>query len=336
MSLVLPPAKRARVEEDDEVAGGEISTHVNRSSQLAAPTMLFSGHQAAVYTCKFDPTGQYMASGSHDKSIFLWKVYGEDDCNFNVLAGHKNVVLDLCWNRDGSKVISASADKSVGVWDVNVGRRTRTLSKHSGVVNSVGLGEGSLIVSGSDDCTAKVWDVRSRRVEQEFEAKYQITAACFSHDNELIFTAGIDNEIKAWDRRNESVVFVLEGHKDTITGMAVSPNGASLLTNSMDKSLIQWDVRPFVNESRFSKQFFGAQHNMEKNLLKCSWSADGEMVSAGSSDHVVHIWDVPTGEELYHLPGHAGSVNEVAFHPKEPVIASCGSDKQIYLGELNA
>mmetsp|Transcript_2710 Transcript_2710/g.5812 ORF Transcript_2710/g.5812 Transcript_2710/m.5812 type:complete len:111 (-) Transcript_2710:13-345(-) len=70
MSLVLPPAKRARVEEDDEVAGGEISTHVNRSSQLAAPTMLFSGHQAAVYTCKFDPTGQYMASGSHDKSIF--------------------------------------------------------------------------------------------------------------------------------------------------------------------------------------------------------------------------------------------------------------------------
>ena len=168
----------------------------------------------------------------------VWKVYGEDDCNFNVLAGHKNVVLDLCWNRDGSKVISASADKSVGVWDVNVGRRTRTLSKHSGVVNSVGLGEGSLIVSGSDDCTAKVWDVRSRRVEQEFEAKYQITAACFSHDNELIFTAGIDNEIKAWDRRNESVVFVLEGHKDTITGMAVSPNGASLLTNSMDKSLV--------------------------------------------------------------------------------------------------
>jgi Prp8 binding protein len=53
------------------------------------------------------------------------------------------------------------------------------------------------------------------------------------------------------------------------------------------------------------------QHNLEKNLLKCSWSADGEMISCGSSDNVVHIWDVPTTEELYHLPGHAGSVNEV-------------------------
>ena len=80
--------------------------------------------------------------------------------------------------------------------------------------------------------------------------------------------------------------------------------------------------------------FFSSQHNLEKTLLKCSWSPDGEMISCGSSDHVVHIWDVPTGEELYHLPGHAGSVNEVAFHPTEPIIASCGSDKQIYLGEL--
>ena len=35
------------------------------------------------------------------------------------------------------------------------------------------------------------------------------------------------------------------------------------------------------------------------------------MISCGSSDNVVHIWDVPTTEELYHLPGHAGSVNEV-------------------------
>jgi WD40 repeat protein len=93
--------------------------------------------------------------------------------------------------------------------------------------------------------------------------------------------------------------------------MSLSPDGASLLTNSMDKSLITWDVRPFVTGSRYSKTLVGGQHNLEKTLLKCSWSGDGEMVSCGSSDHIVHIWDEPSGEELYHLPGHAGSVNEV-------------------------
>ena len=41
--------------------------------------------------------------------------------------------------------------------------------------------------------------------------------------------------------------------------MSLSPDGASLLTNSMDKSLICWDVRAFVNGNRFSKAFIGAQ-----------------------------------------------------------------------------
>jgi WD40 repeat protein len=30
----------------------------------------------------------------------------------------------------------------------------------------------------------------------------------------------------------------------------------------------------------------------------------------------------------------SGTVNEVAFHPDEPIIASCSSDKKIYLGEI--
>lgn len=58
------------------------------------------------------------------------------------------------------------------------------------------------------------------------------------------------------------------------------------------------------------------QHGGEKNLLKCAWSPDGEMVSAGSSDQAVHIWDEPSTQELYFLPGHTGSVNEVRGSPE--------------------
>ena len=279
--------------------------------------------------------GRYLASGSNDKNIFLWNIF--DGCkNINVLGGHKNVVLDLEWNRSGSKIVSCSADKTVGVFDANVGKRTKKYAEHKAVVNSINLsrGEASLVVSGSDDALAKVWDLRSRSSVQTFESVHPITAVCFSGDEELVFTAGTDNVVKAWDRRREEVVYTMAGHADTVTGMSLSPDGASLLTNSMDRSLICWDVRPFVTVSRLVSQFEGHQHNLEKTLLKCGWSPDGEKVAAGSSDHVVHIWDVPTTEELYTLPGHAGSVNEVVFHPSEPIIGSCGSDKNIYLGEI--
>lgn len=57
-------------------------------------------------------------------------------------------------------------------------------------------------------------------------------------------------------------------------------------------------------------------------------------VTGGSADRMVYVWEVSSRRLMYKLPGHNGSVNEAAFHPQEPIIASAGSDKQIYLGEL--
>ena len=85
---------------------------------------------------------------------------------------------------------------------------------------------------------------------------------------------------------------------------------------------------------RLIKTFEGHSHDFHKNLLRCAWSHDDEKVACGSSDQIVHVWDVATTEELYYLPGHKGSVNEVHFHPKEPIIGSASSDKTVYLGEI--
>jgi WD40 repeat protein len=64
------------------------------------------------------------------------------------------------------------------------------------------------------------------------------------------------------------------------------------------------------------KVFTGHQHTFERLLLRCCWSPDGKRVAAGSADRVVYIWDAETCQLAYALPGHKGSVNDVAFHPK--------------------
>ena len=56
-----------------------------------------------------------------------------------------------------------------------------------------------------------------------------------------------------------------------------------------------------------------------QNLLHCAWSPDGEMVSAGSADRFVYIWDTNSRKIMYKLPGHLGSVNDVDFHKVEPI-----------------
>ncbi|TKY62871.1 U5 small nuclear ribonucleoprotein 40 kDa protein [Spatholobus suberectus] len=173
-----------------------------RTSSLESPIMLLLGHQSAIYTMKFNPAGSVVASGSHDREIFLWNVHG--DCkNFVVLKGHKNAVLDLHWTTDGTQIVSASPDKTVRAWDVETGKQIKKMVEHLSYVNSCCPSRRGppLVVSGSDDGTAKLWDMRQRGSIQTFPDKYQITAVGFSDASDKIFTGGIDNDVKIWDLR---------------------------------------------------------------------------------------------------------------------------------------
>ncbi|KAL3565673.1 hypothetical protein D5086_033719 [Populus alba] len=79
----------------------------------------------------------------------------------------------------------------------------------------------------------------------------------------------------------------------------------------------------------------GTNNNFEKNLLKCSWVTQMESKVTAGSEIAWFTYGTQTSRRiLYKLPGHTGSVNECVFHPTEPIIGSCSSDKQIYLGEI--
>ncbi|RHY96612.1 hypothetical protein DYB35_005655 [Aphanomyces astaci] len=319
-----------------------------RTSDLLAPTMLLSGHGAAVYSLAFSPLGKTAASASFDRSIFLWTVYGECK-NYAVLSGHKNAVLQVQWTYDGSSLVSCSADKTVGLWDAEAGTRLKNYRGHSAIVNSVcPVSKGpQLLVSGSDDSTIKVniWDARMKREVQTIEERFQVTAVCFGETASTVFSGGVDGLVKQWDLRKPSdtnnhgvptPVEILAGHSEIITSLQLSPDGNFVLSNAMDSTLRKWDVRPFCEGVRCRMVYYGAKHSNDRNLIRANWSPDMKHIGSGSADRYVYIWDAETGALRYHLPGHAGSVNEVSFHPNpsEPIVGSCGSDKNIYFGEL--
>ncbi|CAB3408116.1 unnamed protein product [Caenorhabditis bovis] len=300
-----------------------------------APIMVLQGHLGEIYTAKFSNDGTCLASAGYDMQIFLWNSF--DNCeNFALLKGHKGAVMDLKFNTDSTHLVTASTDRTTRVWDMQTGACVRKFRSHTDIVNSVDVSRRGpeLITTTSDDGSVVIHDIRMKDVIKKFENKYQETAVSFNDTSDLVLCGGIDNLIKCWDIRRNDILFTLNGHRDTITGIELSHNGNYLISNSMDCSLKLWDIRSFVAGERLVQTFYGHQHNFEKNLLKCSFSPCDSYVSAGSSDRFVYVWEVASRRIVYKLPGHLGSVNATDFHPTQPILLSAGSDKRIYLGEI--
>ncbi|KAK3511678.1 hypothetical protein QTP70_014554 [Hemibagrus guttatus] len=444
MALVPAGVKRPRTELVAAAQSQQLATMgPPRSSSLQAPIMLLSGHEGEVYCCKFHPNGSMLASAGFDRLILLWNVYGECE-NFATLKGHTGAVMELHYNTDGSLLFSASTDKTVCVWDSETGERVKRLKGHTSFVNSCFPARRGpqLACTGSDDGTVKLWDIRKKASVHTFQNTYQVLSVTFNDTSDQIISGGIDNDIKVWDLRQNKLIYSMQGHGDSVTGLTLSSEGSYLLSNSMDNSVRVWDIRPFAPKERCVKIFQGNVHNFEKpfrdglagvfwiivllqnpssrqlevtnlpiyqsgkgykaiskalglprttvraiiykwrkhgtvenlprsgrptkitprvqrqliqevtkdptttskelqaslasvkNLLRCSWSPDGSKIAAGSADRFVYIWDTTSRRILYKLPGHAGSVNEVAFHPEEPIVLSGSSDKRLYMGEI--
>jgi len=235
----------------------------------------------------------------------------------------------------------------------------KKIKDHLSIVNSIYPTKRGIqyFASGSDDGTARIYDLRMKIALKKFDCTYQVTSVALMNDGLKLFTGGIDNDIKCWDCRNASEpLFKLQGHVDTITSLSLSKDENYLLSNGMDNIICVWDIRPYIsihdnnnNENdyknsfnkdseisskRLTQKLIGSQHGNEALLIKANWSADGSKICCGSSDRMVYIFDVQTGKNTHRLPGHKGSVNEVDFHPLEPIVVSCSSDKTLFLGEL--
>lgn len=306
----------------------------HQTSTTNIPAMVLSGHRGCVYTLKFSPDGMVCASGSHDKTILLWRVFSVRCENFSMLCGHLCPVVELHWTQEGERIVSCSPDYTIRAWDVDTGKQLRCMKEHEAFVNTCyPLQKGTpLVVSGADDGCIKIWDLRAKRSSQTIWAYHPVTAVSSPETTDIVYSGGIYNSIKIWDLRKNETVQILSGHSDTITGLRTSPDGTYLLSNSMDNTLRIWDMRSYATKNRDVTTLTGHLHTSEKTLLKCDWSHDGNHVSAGSGDHKVYIWDVVTRKVLSSLSGHLGSVNEVVLHPSAPIIGSCSSYKQILLG----
>ncbi|TIA69594.1 hypothetical protein E3P77_03624 [Wallemia ichthyophaga] len=322
---------------------------VHRTSKLSAPIIKLDGcHTGEITSVKFDMTGNTIVAASADKSVSLWRTY-TDNANYGYIPhAHKEAITSLVLSHTSPSdplILTASADSTIGVWQASTGKLVRRLRGHSDVVNVLAVSRNNLLASAGDDNKVFIWqldgdDGNGDRTPPKHPVhtitwNAPVIALEWSDDDSTLYIGGLDNQIHAHNLSSHSTLFSLTGHTDTVTFLRHSPCSQHLISCSNDSSVRIWDVKPFTSDpTRQYRVLHGAVSSFEGVYSQPAWSADGTRVAVGSADRTVTVWNVESGDILYKLPGHTGTVGAVDIHPTDPVIVSGGKDCRMFLGEL--
>ncbi|OLY82724.1 WD repeat-containing protein 5B [Smittium mucronatum] len=287
----------------------------------------FVGHKANVKCVTFiGEDGDYIASGSSDNTIKIWDV--EKSQIVCTLNGHTSRIWDLCVDKSGSTLFSASGDKTVKIWDIrdiNAPTLIHTISESNGDVYGLNLHPlESHIVFGGYDKTIKLYDLVVGRVVQTFdEHELSVSSALISPLGNLLISGSKDHTVKFWDIMSGTVVNNIKNHLGEVTSVSLNSSSTQILTSAKDNSNRLWDLRTLKPLCKYK-----GHQNTSKNFIRSNFM-NNSLITGGSEDGKVYIWNKDTGDIVINLEGHKGIVYEAKWHTKQGLLCSASDDNTL-------
>jgi WD40 repeat protein len=141
----------------------------------------------------------------------------------------------------------------------------------------------------------RVWDLEAGELDFEHETDDFVGQIVFSPDSKRIATGGEDEFVHIVSLSKQKEIGKLEGHGNSVTGVAYSPDGKILVSGSKDASVRAWEAKKGESLEEFSGHS-GA-------IASVSFSKDGTRVVTAADDRRVLVWETSTGKLAEELDG---------------------------------
>ena len=289
-----------------------------------------TGHTSGVTAMTVSLDGSRMISGSEDGTLKVWNM--QMCTELFILQGHTNRVNTLALTPDGRWVISGANDSNstlrlltatklsesqwkrvmhnnysnLKVWDLETRRELFNLKGHMGGVSAITIipnYHGHLLaVCASTRPTLRVWEPKTHRRWYTLRIntrRINAIATVMPTEQELngqILTviASADGTLRVWPLMTDQV-FIMKGHTDQVSDVAVTADGRWAVSGSFDHTLKLWDLIGGTEKRTFTG------HTKEINAVAVT--ANGRFAISASSDNTLKVWDLDSGEVIASFSG---------------------------------
>jgi WD40 repeat protein len=298
-------------------------------------------HNSEIFTVKFSPDGNLLASGSVDSTVKIWnRENGTLVSTFKQPSG----IPYLTYSPDGSLIATGAYDGKLRLWNSAEGILAKTLMGNNGTLWTVDFSaDGKIVAGAGEEKDIKLWDIESGQIIRTLTGhKLNIWDIKFSPDGSKIASGSFDQTVKIWDVATGKLLHNITDHSQAVVSLAFSPDGKLLASTSDDKTIKLWNTADWhlIRSLSVPEHVQASEFSPDSKLL-LTGGRDKPMVGEllqnffGDSKYnkgvSMRLWDVASGTLLQTFAEHANDVNDVAWSKDGKYIASGSSDKTVEL-----
>jgi WD40 repeat protein len=273
-----------------------------------------NGHTGAVTGLAVSGDGRWVASGSEDRTVMLWRW---PQAVRRAILPHPGEVRAVAFApRAGGGVgrpapsawqlASGCADARLRLWSISPRGRVRGPvvfpTGHEGAIRTVAFSaDGKWLATGGEDKRIGVWDVARRKrlywlhadVDGQGPAhRGAVTAVHFTPDRHLV-SAGRDNVLKSWKLGAGSAQLVGQqpGRSGDAAQLGLSPDGRRVLFDHAEELRIL-DRTDWACLGSFRNRRLGRFQAL------ALFSPSGRLVLAAAGNGRLQLWKVPPTPEI--------------------------------------